>query len=180
MEALCNSVNIYSDAREKGDIFLGKYKWMDATGYYNQSGLSHQKSPNKCEFYLSQSEKWIEQNAYLEHNCVLEILQISEKLIETMSVVSWMAGQRVPSSGLFLLNFQKFDVKTEMKGNADGMLNASSFTKSQPNFLGAFSLQYLSGHLYWQTIIALKQAVRHVSLFLYIKCHLLGKCSGVL
>lgn len=97
---------------------------MDATGYHNQSGLSHQKSPNKCEFYLSQSEKWIRVKCLYEHNCVLEVLQISEKLNETMSVVSWMAGQRVPSSGFFLLNFQKFDVKTEMKGNADGMLNA--------------------------------------------------------
>lgn len=28
----------------------------------------------------------------------------------------------MPSSGFFLLNFQKFDVKTEMKGNADGMV----------------------------------------------------------
>ena len=41
-----------------------------------------------------------------------------------MSVVSWMAGKRVPSSGFSLLNFQKVDANTEMKENADGMLNA--------------------------------------------------------
>ena len=35
-----------------------------------------------------------------------------------------MAGKRVPSSGFSLLNFQKVDANTEMKENADGMLNA--------------------------------------------------------
>lgn len=54
----------------------------------------------------------------------MEALQISEKLNETMSVVSWMSGKLVSSSGFSLLNFQKFDAKTEMKENADGILRA--------------------------------------------------------
>ena len=46
----------------------------------------------------------------------------------------------MPSSGFSLLNFQKVDANTEMKENADGMLNAEFLHQESARLSGGIFL----------------------------------------
>lgn len=65
-----------------------------------------------------------EQKCLYERNCILGGWETSEKINETTSVLPWVERKLVPYSRFSSLNFQKFDPKTVMKENANGILKA--------------------------------------------------------